>query len=125
FHIDSALAQLRFRLRKFAPSTVEGRLKRPWINFEQHLSFADECAFFVVLADDVSGDLQANFGIYITIERRHPLALHSHILLDGRGNNRLGSRQLDCRLTAPATNERQDRDDAKNAGERRYALAGR
>ena len=82
---------MRLRLRPVALRPVEGRLEGPRIDFEQHLAFADERALCVVLLDYVTGDLGPDLSVHVSVQHRHPFAVHRNILLDYGDDSHLGS----------------------------------
>ena len=55
--------------------------------------------FLVVLANDVARHLGADVGVHVAIQRRHPLVVQGHVLLDGVRHEHLGIRQLDDQPT--------------------------
>jgi len=99
---EGAFAKLRLRLRKVAFGTIKRRLKGSWIYFEQDLALADERTLCVVLLDDVACDLGANLCVDVTVQGRHPFAIHGDVARFYRGHFDLRYWHRCCCLTLVA-----------------------
>ena len=79
--VDLGQQQLRLRLRQLSLGLVERGLEGPGVDLVQDLPRVHLRALFVVLADQVAGDLGLNLRIGVSIEIRDPVAEDRHILL--------------------------------------------
>src|SRR6266852_2324140 len=95
FTLSSALAicasacQLPFGL-------IEHLLKWARVNLKEHLTPFDECAFVIILANQVTAHLRRNLCVDVAFERSYPLTLNRHVLLNNRCNFHLGRRRGRC-----------------------------
>ena len=79
--IDLGQQQLRLRLGQLTLRLIERGLEGAGVNLVQNLPRAHLRALFVVLADQVAGDLGLNLGVGVSIEIRDPVTEDRHILL--------------------------------------------
>jgi hypothetical protein len=96
-------ARLCHVLGELSLGLVEHGLKRAHVDLEQDLTFADERAFFIRLADDVSRDLWPDIGVDVAIQRRDPFAVYRDIPLHDAGDFDLGRRRRGSHFVALAT----------------------
>src|SRR5207245_3696420 len=63
---------------------IKHGLKGTGIDLKEELTLFDECAFVIILANQVTAHLRLNLRIDVAFERSHPLPLNRHILLNDR-----------------------------------------
>ena len=103
FQLGRGLRQLPFGLgllpvglRELTPRHVSGCLEGTRVDFEEHVVLVHETAFAIVLANYVTRDIGADFGVEKPFESRHPFARDRHVPLgcgshaDFRGQRRPG-----------------------------------
>ena len=80
------LGELALRLGELALCLIERSLQGAGINFKEDLPFVDLAAFFVILANEITGDLRLNLCVYVTVRGGDPFANQWHVLLLRRGD---------------------------------------
>ena len=83
-HVQLGVRHLRLSLRQLSFGLIKHGLKRTGIDLKEELTLLDECAFVIILANQVTAHLRLNLRIDVAFERSHPLALNRHILLNDR-----------------------------------------
>ena len=86
FDLGPGLQNLGFRLLELGPRLVEGGLIGTGIDLEQQISLADEGAFLVVLAHEVTGHQRANLGVDVAGRGADPFAVNRHVTLNDGGH---------------------------------------
>src|SRR5256885_17195520 len=83
-HVRFGVRHLRLSLRQLSFSLIKHGLKGTGIDLKEELTLFDECAFVIILANQVTAHLRLNLRIDVAFERSHPLPLNRHILLNDR-----------------------------------------
>src|SRR6201984_1103406 len=83
-HVRFGVRHLRLSLRQLSFGLIKHGLKGARIDLKEQLTLFDECAFVIILANQVTAHLRLNLRIDVAFERSHPLALNRHILLNDR-----------------------------------------
>src|SRR2546425_6675229 len=83
-HVRFGVRHLRHRLRQLSFCLIKHCLKGTGIDLKEELTLFDECAFVIILANQVTAHLRLNLRIDVAFERSHPLPLNRHILLNDR-----------------------------------------
>ena len=73
------------RLRIVGLSLCESRLEGAGIDGEEEVTFFDSRALFVVLGEEIPGDLSLDVRILISVQQAHPLIRGDHIFLNRCG----------------------------------------
>ena len=117
--VPEGLLDTTLCLREPAPGLVQSRLERPGIDLEQQVTPVDKGAFPVSLAEQIPGDLAADFGIDAAVQRADPFFDHGNVLRvtcatstsTGAAAARTGSRwrQLVSQMGTVATNRAEHR----------------
>src|SRR5712671_4669057 len=88
-HVELGVGHLRLGLGQLPFGLIEHRLKWAWVNLEEDFTLFDECAFVIILANQVTAHLRRNLCVDVAFERSYPLTLNRHVLLNDR-------RHFDC-----------------------------
>src|SRR3989449_3700822 len=83
-HVRFGVRHLRLSLRQLSFGLIKHGLKWTRIDLKKELPLFDECAFVIILANQVTAHLRLNLRIDVAFERSHPLPLNRHILLNDR-----------------------------------------
>src|SRR5437868_13682581 len=83
-HVRFGVRHLRLSLRQLSFGLIKHGLKGTGIDLKEELTLFDECAFVIILANQVTAHLRLNLRIDVAFERSHPLPLNRHILLNDR-----------------------------------------
>src|SRR5258708_25217523 len=83
-HVRFGVRHLRLRLRQLSFGLIKHGLKGTGIDLKEELTLFDECAFVIILANQVTAHLRLNLRIDVAFERSHPLALNRHVFLNDR-----------------------------------------
>src|SRR5437899_10394738 len=83
-HIRFGVRHLRLSLRQLSFGLIKHGLKWTRIDLKKELPLFDECAFVIILANQITAHLRLNLRIDVAFERSHPLALNRNILLNDR-----------------------------------------
>src|ERR1700740_2831753 len=81
-HVRFGVRHLRLSLRQLSFGLIKHGLKGTGVDLKEELTLFDECAFVIILANQVTAHLRLNLRIDVAFERSHPLALNGNILLN-------------------------------------------
>jgi hypothetical protein len=82
--VQLGIGHLRLSLRQLSFGLIKHGLKGPGIDLKEELTLFDECAFAIVLANQVTAHLRLNLRVDVAFESSNPLALNRHIFLNDR-----------------------------------------
>src|SRR5258708_10643382 len=83
-HVRFGVRHLRLSLRQLSFGLIKHGLKWTRIDLKHELPLFYQCAFVIILANQVTAHLRLNLRIDVAFERSYPLALNRHILLNDR-----------------------------------------
>ncbi len=83
-HVQFGVRHLRLSLRQLSLGLIKHGLKWTRIDLEEELTPFDQCAFVIILSNQVTAHLRLNLCVDESFERSYPLALNRHIFLNDR-----------------------------------------
>ena len=107
--IEPRLAKLRLRLRELALCLIECGLERTRVDLKEYIALSHNRSFFVVLPDDVPGNVRLDLRVYVPVQYCHPFAVDRRVLLHNRGDFYDQWRRNWRRFAAAAAGEEQQK----------------